>query len=150
MKIGELARRTGLTIRTIRYYEELGLLEPLERSTGGFRLFSEGDVLRLELIHFLKGMGLPLGMINNLLASKNQGPTMGEVVKTVLPNLTSLAEEAQSKIEKYQKIKDDIERTKSILKKCVECVHAPDEVSCMNCEVIKSKSEHPLLVRLIY
>ncbi|MFQ5637072.1 MAG: MerR family DNA-binding transcriptional regulator [bacterium] len=44
MKIGELARETGLTIRTIRYYEELGLLQPLQRSKGGFRLFSKDDI----------------------------------------------------------------------------------------------------------
>ena len=48
MKIGELARKIGLTIRTLRYYEELGLIKPPNRSKCGFRLFSEEHISRIE------------------------------------------------------------------------------------------------------
>lgn len=54
MLIGEVAERTGLTQRTLRYYEEIGLLPPAPRLEGGFRLYSEADVQRLEHIRELR------------------------------------------------------------------------------------------------
>jgi DNA-binding transcriptional MerR regulator len=52
--IGQVAERTGLTQRTLRYYEELGLIPPAPRLEGGFRLYSEADVVRLQHIIELK------------------------------------------------------------------------------------------------
>ena len=54
MLIGEVAERTGLTQRTLRYYEEIGLLPPAPRLEGGFRLYTEADLQRLEHIKELK------------------------------------------------------------------------------------------------
>ncbi|HEV2121716.1 MAG TPA: MerR family transcriptional regulator, partial [Chloroflexota bacterium] len=54
MQIGEVAHRTGLTQRALRYYESVGLLAPASRMDGGFRLYSEQDVSRLEKIVELK------------------------------------------------------------------------------------------------
>ena len=48
LQIGEVAERTGVTQRTLRFYEEKGLLRPPERMDGGFRLYSEADVKRVE------------------------------------------------------------------------------------------------------
>lgn len=65
--IGEAAERTGLTQRTIRYYEELGLLSPPGRTQGDFRLFSEGDLKRLEEIGRLKQLlGFSLAEIRKI------------------------------------------------------------------------------------
>ena len=50
MQIGEVAARVGLSLRTIRHYDGIGLVMPSERSVGGFRLYSEADVQRLSLI----------------------------------------------------------------------------------------------------
>ena len=49
-KVGELARRTGLSVRTLRYYDEIGLLAPSRRSEGGHRLYTAEDVVRLQRI----------------------------------------------------------------------------------------------------
>lgn len=65
--IGEAAERTGLTQRTIRYYEELGLLSPPSRTQGDFRLFSEGDIGRLNEISRLKHLlGFSLAEIRKI------------------------------------------------------------------------------------
>ena len=50
LQIGEVADRVGLSLRTVRYYEEQGLLTPASRTSGGFRLYSEAQVDRLALI----------------------------------------------------------------------------------------------------
>ena len=67
-RIGEVAERTGLTRRTLRHYDDLGLLVPSERSWADYRLYTEADLLRLLQIQNLKALGLSLGEIANALA----------------------------------------------------------------------------------
>jgi DNA-binding transcriptional MerR regulator len=62
-KIGELAKRTGLTVRTLHHYDEIGLLSPEERSEGGHRVYGEADVRRLYRIVSLRSLGFPLDAI---------------------------------------------------------------------------------------
>ncbi|WP_462418283.1 MerR family transcriptional regulator [Kytococcus sp. Marseille-QA3725] len=65
--IGEVAERTGLSHRTIRYYEEIGLVTPTARTEGGFRLYSEEDVARLQLVTPMKPLGFSLDEMRELL-----------------------------------------------------------------------------------
>ena len=67
MQIGQVAERTGLSLRTIRFYEENGLVIPTTRSEGGFRLYSENDVSRLEVIKRMKPLGFTLEEMQELL-----------------------------------------------------------------------------------
>lgn len=67
MQIGEVAERTGLSLRTIRYYEEVGLVVPSARSQGGFRLYTEPDVQRLGVIMRMKPLGFQLEEMRQLL-----------------------------------------------------------------------------------
>ena len=70
-KIGELARRTGLTVRTLHHYDEIGLLSPAERSDGGHRVYDEADVQRLYRIVSLRSLGFPLDAIARALDSQS-------------------------------------------------------------------------------
>ncbi|WP_253854771.1 MerR family transcriptional regulator [Prauserella alba] len=74
MQIGEVAERTGLSLRTIRYYEEVGLVVPSARSQGGFRLYNEPDVARLLLIMRMKPLGFQLDEMRELLAILDATP----------------------------------------------------------------------------
>lgn len=67
LKVGELARRTGLTVRALHHYDSIGLLCPSGRSESGYRLYSRDDLARLHGIQTLRRMGLPLGDIAQLL-----------------------------------------------------------------------------------
>ncbi|RNL87684.1 MerR family transcriptional regulator [Halostreptopolyspora alba] len=67
MQIGRVAERTGLSLRTIRYYGEVGLVEPSARSRGGFRLYTESDVDRLLLIKQMKPLDFSLEETRELL-----------------------------------------------------------------------------------
>jgi DNA-binding transcriptional MerR regulator len=73
IRIGELARRSGLPVKTLRYYEDLGLLPALGRSKGGYRLFGEQSLGRLEFIRRLKSLGLRLEDIQECLAVHDAG-----------------------------------------------------------------------------
>ncbi|MFD9326801.1 MerR family transcriptional regulator [Streptomyces sp. NPDC060065] len=74
--IGELARATGLTVRTIRYWSDEGVLTPVTRSAGGYRLYDAESVARLELIHTLRELGLGLDDVRKVLAGET---TVAEV-----------------------------------------------------------------------
>ena len=67
LKVGELARRTGLTVRALHHYDSIGLLHPTGRSDGGYRLYGRDDVARLHGIQTLRRMGLSLADVAQLL-----------------------------------------------------------------------------------
>ena len=67
LKIGELARRTGLTVRTLHHYDDIGLLRPSGRSPAGYRLYNRDDIERLHRIQALRRLDIPLAEIADLL-----------------------------------------------------------------------------------
>ncbi|MEU0704383.1 MerR family transcriptional regulator [Streptomyces bacillaris] len=72
MQIGEVAARTELSLRTIRHYEETGLVIPSARSQGGFRLYTETDVARLMVIRRMKPLGFTLEQMRDLLEATDR------------------------------------------------------------------------------
>lgn len=66
VQIGVLAKQLGITTRTIRYYEEIGLMGKTERIGGGTRTYNKDDILRLKFILKLKGLGISLKEIHEL------------------------------------------------------------------------------------
>jgi DNA-binding transcriptional MerR regulator len=72
MQIGEVAARTELSLRTIRHYEETGLVTPSARSQGGFRLYTETDVARLMVIRRMKPLGFTLDQMRDLLEATDR------------------------------------------------------------------------------
>lgn len=69
LQIGEVAARTELSIKTIRHYDEVGLVVPSARSAGGFRLYTTSDVKRLLAIRHMKPLGFSLDELRQLLAA---------------------------------------------------------------------------------
>ncbi|MCB7136156.1 MerR family transcriptional regulator [Cellulosimicrobium marinum] len=67
MHIGAVAERTGLSLRTLRHYDEVGLVRPSGRTDGGFRLYTEPDVERLLLVRRMKPLGFTLDEMTDLL-----------------------------------------------------------------------------------
>ncbi|MGC0142034.1 MerR family transcriptional regulator [Pseudactinotalea sp. Z1732] len=67
MQIGEVAERTGLSQRTIRYYGEVGLVTPSSRTEGGFRLYTDSDVSQFELIKKMKPLEYSLEEMREVL-----------------------------------------------------------------------------------
>ena len=73
LKIGEVAGRSGLTVKTIRYYCDEGLIHPICRSDGGYRLFGDEVFAELTLIRTLKAMEIPLQDVRQILESRRSG-----------------------------------------------------------------------------
>jgi DNA-binding transcriptional MerR regulator len=73
-KVGELAARTGMTVRALHHYDEIGLLEPSLRTPSGHRLYDRADVERLQQIQSLRLMGLSLDEVKRLLDGADRSP----------------------------------------------------------------------------
>ncbi|MFD5476507.1 MerR family transcriptional regulator [Streptomyces hawaiiensis] len=79
MQIGEVAARTELSLRTIRHYEETGLVIPSARSQGGFRLYTETDVARLMVVRRMKPLGFTLEQMRDLLDATDRLDAGGDL-----------------------------------------------------------------------
>lgn len=74
-KIGDLAKLTGLTVRTLRFYDQIGLFSPSEHSDSGHRLYNEADIKQLNQILSLKDLGLTLEEIQSVLKRRTYTPS---------------------------------------------------------------------------
>jgi DNA-binding transcriptional MerR regulator len=107
LKIGELARLTGLPVKRIHYYERRGLLEPSARSETGYRLYGAEEVARLEFIKRAKLLGLTLEEIRELVglaARCNEG----EIVPRLEEVLEAKLEETERKLAELAAFRDNL------------------------------------------
>ena len=105
-QIGEAAERVGLSLRTVRYYEEVGLIVPSGRTPGGFRLYTDDDVDRLLLIKRMKPLGFTLDQMADLLAVRDcliDGGLDPEERAALLDRLAAYAAEAGRRCEALRK-----------------------------------------------
>ena len=91
LQIGELARRTGCNIETIRYYEKIGVLAAPVRTEGGFRLYNADDVQRLSFIRRARELGFPLEEVRAMLRlSDNRAQPCPEVKQIAIGHLADV------------------------------------------------------------
>lgn len=105
-RIGELGRRIGLPPKTIRYYEEVGLLPPAARTAGGYRTYNQETATRLDFIRAAKDFGFTLGEIREILAVRDRDeapcPYVLSLVREKLADL-------QDRIQRLQLLSGDLE-----------------------------------------
>lgn len=103
LQIGQVASRTELSIKTIRHYDEVGLVTPSERSAGGFRLYTEADVQRLLVIRRMKPLDFTLDEMRQLLdsldiLSNSQTPSERTTARAFVAECHARAEERCQKL----------------------------------------------------
>ena len=104
MQIGDVAERTGLSLRTIRYYEEAGLAAPATRSSGGFRLYTAADCDRLRLVRQMKPLGFTLEEMREILEILDQlsAVPVTEDAETLHERLLGFARLAQERCDRLR------------------------------------------------
>lgn len=102
LRIGELAAELGLNAKTIRYYEEIGLLPPAKRSKNGYRLYDGADRERLRFIGKAKAVGLSLEEINEILRVQRSGTQPCEHVLGLLDRKLVAVEEQLRALSDFQ------------------------------------------------
>lgn len=101
--IGELARRTGVSRDTIRYYELAGVVPPAERSRGGYRLYGEEDVERIFFVGQARSLSLTLEGIAEILATVDGGRVPCDRVRD---QLASRLAETRDRIQRLRELED--------------------------------------------
>lgn len=115
MHIGELARRGGVSVQTVRYYERYGLLQPPPRKPSRYRIYGNGDIHRLRFILQAKTLGFTLDEIRHILElSQRRACPCGEVRKIGEQRLTEL----EGQIQQLTKFRDQLARAVTEWKTC--------------------------------
>ncbi len=146
MQIGDLASRAKVTTRTIRYYEELGLIAPEERTEGGFRLYSDDQLRRLHIVQNLKGLGFDLERISAIFRLKDHANTGGDLAQAMIDCLVEQQTELDRKIECYRQMKERNHQAIEILKECLCCSIRVLERDCHKCKVYQQHPQVPDVV----
>jgi MerR family transcriptional regulator, repressor of the yfmOP operon len=107
-RIGELAAKVGLTERTIRYYEERGLLESVKRLDGGQRIYTDDDVRRLKFIQKLKVLGLSLAEMQELDTLYGRHHTNARVLPRLIELLDSHLTTVSERLRELAALRDEI------------------------------------------
>ncbi len=102
-----MARRTGLPVKTIRYYCDEGLLQPKDRSAGGYRLFDEENLAELTIIRALRAMDVSIPELARILEVRRSGVCNCSVLKdSVAAKMTSI----DQRISELRSMKDELAR----------------------------------------
>ncbi|NQZ65240.1 MerR family transcriptional regulator [Crocosphaera sp.] len=112
LQIGELAKQTGLSIRTLRYYDEIGLLMPSHRTEAEYRLYSEADIARLQQILSLRQLGFALKEIRQCL--ENPDFSLGNVINLHLARLQEQMAVSQSLFSKLSTLAQKLQNSESV------------------------------------
>jgi len=151
MQIGDLARRAGVSVRAVRYYEELDLIIPVGHSAGGFRLYGEDNLKRLEVINVLKELGLTLTEIKQILLAKRQPGGDREAVRFLQCVFREKLNLVENKIQALSKVKSELGNALKILDSCQSCDHKVllDAICCGNCSNLSPRETVPSTFEVI-
>ena len=112
-RVGEIAERLGVSPRTIKYYEELGLIRPETRSPGGFRLYGKEGVEQLERILRMKSIGYSLAAIRELLATREAAQEADKI--TVISNTMERLKDREREVtERIQQMRKDLKQAEAL------------------------------------
>lgn len=147
---GEMARCSHNTLRTVRFYEEEGILRPARRTDGGHRLFLRSELDRLMLVTDMRLAGLSLDEIKNILAVKQAGISGSEAAREATQVLSGRIEELRDKLLVLTRLREDLAATANIMTACVDCHDSRFPSSCESCTVMASPATLPRSMRVLW
>jgi DNA-binding transcriptional MerR regulator len=146
LRVGDIAKASGKTVRAIHLYEELGLLKPATRSAGGYRLFDESAVERVRWIDSLHGLGFSLHEMREVLENwwtADEGPAAMAELRALFQRKL---EQTRDAIRRHRQLEAELEEGLRYLETCENCA-APGPVNaCVNCRQDHGVADAPSLV----
>ena len=146
LRVGDLARQTGKTVRAIHLYEEMGLLEPATRSSGGFRLYHPEAVERVRWIDLLHGLGISLQESRETLErwwQSDRGPDAMEELRTLF---TAKLEETRLNLRRQQQLEQELVEGLEYLETCRVCGEPGNVECCVDCTQDHGVEREPALL----
>ncbi len=121
LQIGEVAKKAGVSVRTVRYYEELGLMQPSGLTSGGMRLYRDAEVTRLRFIRRLRTLRLSLDEIKVALGLDRPPQGRQERIARTLKVLLTEQSRAREQAAVLTKLEDEVEEALVNVRKCTTC-----------------------------
>lgn len=132
MKVGDIAKRLNTTVRTLRFYEEEGLIHP-RRSAGGTRLYSESDAERFEALLALTRLDIPLQTIRELTAIRTGSRSGNAASHQVNEKLQTIRDSLKTQQQAIRKAEQDMQRAQQLVSGCFGCRKRPNRRNCDPC-----------------
>ncbi len=149
---GDMARLTGNTLRTVRFYEESGILTPDRRSAGGHRLFGHKQLERLQFVSDMRTSGLSLDSIRAMLALKENAPTGSAAAEQAARTLREHLGALDDKIALLKRVRDELRQVEEIVvrpcKQCTDERRFPEH--CSKCDVIRAQPDLSQSMRVLW
>jgi DNA-binding transcriptional MerR regulator len=147
LRVGQLANKVGKTVRTIHFYEELGLLSPASRSKGGFRQYDEDSLTRIHWIDRLQQLGFSLNDIREFLQDFQEidsGPlAMGKLQYFYKDKLKA----TRAAIARHKVLETELMDSLHYLSTCNSCGIQTPKTACVSCEELPhADTVAPILV----
>ncbi|MCB9542248.1 MAG: MerR family transcriptional regulator [bacterium] len=134
MRIGELARRTDKTVRALHHYEELDLLVPAKRSKGGFRLYDEGNLDRIEYIDRLQRLGFSLAEVRELVRDWTTEAIPAVAMSRIKDAYRARLADVRERLGELQRLERELADSLAFLEGCRTCgVAAQPHHACGGC-----------------
>jgi MerR family transcriptional regulator, copper efflux regulator len=147
LRVGELAKKTGKTVRALHLYEELGLLKPLHRSKGGFRLYSPAAVARVQWISKLQDMGISLHQLQALRNLVEDAPIAALGMSHLRQVFEERLRDTREQVEKLQQLEKDLIDGLQYLDGCKTCEPVHHTHECGSCDIHGHQGvDQPILV----
>ena len=146
LKVGELAKRTGKTVRAVHLYEELGLLTPAVRSKGGFRLYSGKAARRIEWIQKLQDLGFSLTEIKAFLRDWEDSATAPKAMDRIREIFSDKLRETKETIGRLSRLVEDLTETLAYMDSCRSCEPTHVQAECGTCGIHGHDGKAPTLL----
>jgi len=146
LRVGDLARRTGKTVRAVHLYEEMGLLEPATRSSGGFRLYHPAAVERVRWIDLLSGLGISLQETRDVLDrwwKSDRGPEAMEELRSLF---STKLDETRENIRRQHRLERELVDGLAYLETCRVCGEPGAVDRCVDCTQDHGVEREPALL----
>lgn len=144
MKIGAIAEQLGTTVRTLRFYEEQGLVQP-RRTPGGTRLYDEADVARFAALLALARLGFSLQELAALAAVRALNKTGDAASRKVLARLRAMDQFLAEQAAAIETQRRDLAQARALVQRCQGCTQRPVRAVCDQCEVSQGVSDSQIL-----
>ena len=134
MRVGELAERSGKTVRALRFYEEMDLLRPIERTKGGFRQYDDQALVRIHWIDRLQELGFSLRETRLFLETLREIPTGPAAMQALRSFYLEKLEATRQQIARLGHLESELQESLTFLQTCQSCNPVTPRGACACCD----------------
>lgn len=146
---GDMARLSDSTLRTVRFYQQEGLIEPERRNHCGNRLFDQHELTKLQLALDLREAGLSLHDIKCLFALKAKASCPENASNEMAATLKAQIDNMEEKITKLRSLRDELCAMVSVIQSCQQCEDPKFPIGCGKCDVV-ADPKLPRALRILW